>query len=265
MWNEESEKNIMIVGHRGIRSFYPENTMVSFRAALELKLDLIEFDVHFTKDKHIVVCHDADIERTTNGKGLISDMLLEEVQCYDAGIKMSERFAGERIPTLEEVLDLMVNADYEVLLNVEIKDYDHELVDRTIETLKKFCMAERSVIACFNAEIVGYTQDTYPEMKTQGFPVRFMKTNTDVNYPITERLYEKMYGIGIPIAWDTDEKRLAEDVAMAKRYNIKPWLFCADDEESTIKAVKAGATNITCNNPYPTMKYLIEQGLHKPV
>lgn len=263
MWNEESRTNIMIVGHRGIRSLYPENTLVSFRAALELKLDLIEFDVHFTGDKHIVVCHDADIKRTTNGSGLICEMSLEEVKSHDAGIKMSERYAGERIPTLEEVLDLMVKADYEVLLNVEIKDYSHELADRTIETLKRFKMAERSVIACFNAEIIGYIQHTYPEMKTQGFPERYMKPCTDENYPITEDLYKNMYGIGIPIDGDTDEKRIAEDVAFAKKHNIKPWLFCADNEESTIKAVRAGATNITCNNPYPALKYLREHGLHK--
>lgn len=255
----------MIVGHRGIRSLYPENTMVSFRAALELKLDLIEFDVHFTKDKKIVVCHDADIERTTNGSGLIGDMTLEEIKTYDAGIKMGEEFAGECIPTLEEVLDLMAHADYEVLLNVEMKDYDHELVDQTIDMLKKFGMAERSVIACFNAEIVGYTQEAHPEIRTQGFPERYMRKGTDGNYAITEQLYEKMFGIGIPIAWDTDEKQMAEDVAMAKKYHIRPWLFCADDEESTIKAVKAGATNITCNNPYATIKYLAEQGLRKPL
>lgn len=265
MWSEESETNIMIVGHRGIRSLYPENTMVSFRAALKLKLDLIEFDVHFTKDKHIVVCHDADIERTTNGSGLISDMLLEEVRSYDAGIKMSEQFAGERIPTLEEVLGLMANADYEVLLNVEIKDYDHELVDRTIETLKRFGLDQRSVIACFNAEIVGYTQDAYPEMKTQGFPRRCMEPSTDKDYPITDTIYEKMYGMGIPIASDGEEEKMTEAVAMAKKFNIRPWLFCADDEERTIKAVNAGATNITCNNPYPTIKYLVSKGLHKPL
>ena len=263
MWNQESEKNIMIVGHRGIRSLYPENTMVSFRAALELKLDLIEFDVHFTKDKKIVVCHDNDIERTTNGSGLEQDTIRLLREC-DAGIKMGEEFAGERIPTLEEVLDLMIHADYEVLLNVEIKDYDHELVDKTIEMLKKFGMAERSVIACFNAEIVGYTQEAHPEMRTQGFPERYMMRGTDGNYAITAQLYEKMFGIGIPILKE-DEKQMAEDVAMAKKYNIRPWLFCADDEESTIMAVKAGATNVTCNNPYATIKYLVEKGLHKPL
>lgn len=102
MWSKESEKNIMLVGHRGLRDLYPENTMVSFQAALDLKMDLIEFDVHFTKDKHIVVCHDANIDRTTNGSGAICDMTLEEVKSYDAGSWMAEEFAGQQIPTLCE-------------------------------------------------------------------------------------------------------------------------------------------------------------------
>jgi len=263
MWSRESEKNIMIVGHRGIRSLYPENTLVSFRAALDLKLDLIEFDVRYTKDKQIIVVHDASIDRTTNGSGLVCDMTLKELKSFDSGIKTSEEFSGEKIPTLQETLELMQGADYNVLLNVEIKDYDHMLVDETIGMLKKYCLDQRSVIACFNAEIIGYIQNTYPDMRTQGFPERYM--NTTDNYPITEKLYERMFGIGIPISWDADENRMKEDVAMAKKYNIRPWLFCADDEESTIKAVKAGATNITCNNPYATIKYLVDHGLHNPL
>ena len=175
MWNRESRENIMIVGHRGIRNLYPENTLVSFRAALELRLDLIEFDVHFTKDKTLVVCHDGTIDRTTNGTGRIRDMTLQELQSYDAGIVMGEQFAGEYIPTLEEVLELMANADYEVLLNVEIKDYDHEVVDATIAMLKRFGLDQRTVIACFNAEVIAYTQKAHPDMRTQGFPQRVMQ------------------------------------------------------------------------------------------
>lgn len=263
MWSKESEKNIMLVGHRGVRALYPENTMVSFKAALALKMDLIEFDVHFTKDGQIVVCHDGTIDRTTNGTGAICDMTLEEVKSYDAGSWKAEEFVGQRIPTLEEVLTLMANADYEVLLNVEIKDSNHDLVDQTIEMLKKFKLDQRSVIACFDAEIVDYTQNAHPDMKTQGFPPRFMFWGGDREHGIPESLYVKMYGMGIPIF--SEEKDLAEDVAMAKKYDIKPWLFCADDEEATIKAVKAGATNITCNDPYPTIKYLVEHGLHEPM
>jgi len=264
MWSQESEKNIMIVGHRGLRSLYPENTMVSFQAALDLKLDLIEFDVHFTKDKQLVVCHDTTIDRTTNGTGAIRDYTLEELKTFDAGIVKSEKFAGQRIPTLEEVLTLVNNTDYDVLLNVEIKDYDHEVIDATIAMLKQFGLDQRSVIACFNAEVIGYVQETYPEMRTQGFPARYMKAGVDGNYAITDQLYEKMFGIGIPIQKDNEEL-MAEDVAMAKKFDIRPWLFSADDREGAVKAVKAGATNITCNHPLEAVRYLVECGLHKPV
>lgn len=261
MWNRESESNIMIVGHRGIRNLYPENTMVSFRAALDLRLDLIEFDVHFTKDRYLVVCHDDTIDRTTNGTGKIRDMTLKELQSYDAGIFMGEQFAGQYIPTLKEVLDLMANADYEVLLNVEIKDYDHDVVDATIEMLKQYGLDQRTVIACFNAEIIAYTQKAHPEMRTQGFPKRVMQPNTDANFEITEVLYDKMFGIGIPLGEDVELAR--KDVAFAKQHNLRPWLFCMDNEERTHIAVEVGATNVTCNDPTETLKYLSSQGLRK--
>lgn len=140
MWNMENEQNIMLVGHRGIRALYPENTLLSFQKALEMHFDLIEFDVHFTKDKVLVVCHDATLDRTTNSTGAIREKTLEEIKQVDAGIRKGAEFAGQRIPTLREVLELMVAAPYEVLLNVEIKDYDHEVIDATIAMLKEFGM-----------------------------------------------------------------------------------------------------------------------------
>ena len=261
MWNRESRENIMIVGHRGIRNLYPENTMVSFRAALELRLDLIEFDVHFTKDKTLVVCHDGTIDRTTNGTGRIRDMTLQELQSYDAGIVMGEQFAGEYIPTLEEVLELMANADYEVLLNVEIKDYDHEVVDATIAMLKRFGLDQRTVIACFNAEVIAYTQKAHPDMRTPGFPQRVMQKNTDAEFEITEELYDRMFGIGIPLGDDVDVAR--EDVAFANAHGLRPWLFCMDNEERTRIAVEIGATNVTCNDPTDTLRYLRLHGLRQ--
>ena len=98
-------------------------------------------------------------------------------------------------------------------------------------------------------------------MKSQGFPKRYMEPSTPEDYPITDQLYEKMYGVGIPIIENDEKGEMAEDVAMAKKFDIKPWLFCADNLERTIIAVKAGATNITCNDPTATLKYLAEQGL----
>ena len=263
MWTDEKENNILVAGHRGMAALYPENTIISFKAALDARVDLIEFDVHFTKDKRLVVCHDPDIERTTDGRGKICDMTLAELQTYDAGVKKSARFAGERIPTLEEVLPLMAGCGYDVLLNVEIKDYQHELVDATIAMLKAFQIADRCVIACFNAEIVDYTHQTYPEMKTQGFPERVMRKKTPDDFRFTDEFFLKMYGVGIPLY--SDEKTIKEDVAFAKKYDLKRWLYCADDEAAVIAAIENGATNITSNDPYVALRYLIKHGLHTPL
>lgn len=96
-----------MTAHRGYRQKYPENTMISFRKALELDIDSIEMDVHMTKDYRIVVCHDAELKRTTDKSGLIYNMTLDEIREADAGIKFGEEFKGERIPTLDEFLALM--------------------------------------------------------------------------------------------------------------------------------------------------------------
>lgn len=158
----------------------------------------------------------------------------------------------------------MASAPYEVLLNVEIKDYDHEVIDATIAMLKEFGMDQRAVMACFNAEVIAYIQEAHPDMRTQGFPQRIMERATPANFRFTEAFFDRMFGMGIPVAHG-DMALIKSDVAFAKAHNIRPWLFCTDDRESAVRAVEAGATNITCNYPYPAIEYLIEQGLHAPV
>ena len=113
------EKKVTLAAHRGWRAKYPENTMRGFREALKLDIGAIEMDVHMTKDYHIVICHDAKLDRTTNICGQICNMTLEEVRAADAGIKFGEEFKGEKIPTLEEFLELMATRpDIKVLLEV---------------------------------------------------------------------------------------------------------------------------------------------------
>ena len=96
-----------VVGHRGAASHAPENTLAGFRAAKALGCSWVEFDVHLTADGRCVVIHDDLIDRTTDGQGEVGAMLLEELASYDAGAWFDPRFAGETIPTLEEVIDLL--------------------------------------------------------------------------------------------------------------------------------------------------------------
>lgn len=92
------------IGHRGAAGTHPENTLVSFRHAVQLGVDGVEFDIHRTADGHLVVIHDPMIDRTTSGKGIVMAMTLQEIQQHDAGSWKGAAFAGERVPTLREVI-----------------------------------------------------------------------------------------------------------------------------------------------------------------
>lgn len=92
--------------------------MVSFMRAVELGVDGIEFDVHRTVDGHLVVMHDAMVDRTTDGTGLIMTMTLDQIKALDAGIKKGPQFKGERVPTLREVITAM---PANVRLYIELK------------------------------------------------------------------------------------------------------------------------------------------------
>jgi len=108
--------------HRGGAGLAPENTLAAFRKAIELDVDAIEMDLHVTRDGQVVVMHDETLDRTTNGRGRVQDLTLEEVKRYDAGTKYSPAFRGERIPTLREVISLVKSSgNTQVRLNLELK------------------------------------------------------------------------------------------------------------------------------------------------
>ncbi len=108
-----------VVGHRGAAAHAPENTLAGFRAAKALGVSWVEFDVHLTADGRCVVIHDDTIDRTTDGQGEVGQMLLDEIASYDAGGWFDPRFAGETVPTFEEVIDLL--GDLSLGANVELK------------------------------------------------------------------------------------------------------------------------------------------------
>ena len=116
-------KRPLIIAHRGYRAQYPENTLASFKAALDAEVHMIELDVMLSRDRKLVVIHDATLERTTNGHGLVKRCTLEELKQLDAGSWFHPRFAGERVPSLSEVLDQVSGRAW---VNVEIKGSAYE-------------------------------------------------------------------------------------------------------------------------------------------
>ncbi|TRX35271.1 glycerophosphodiester phosphodiesterase [Flavobacterium sp. ZT3R18] len=105
---------ILKIGHRGANGYEPENTLVSFQKAIEMGADGIELDVHLSLDGHLIVIHDETIDRTTNGKGTVNQLLLQELKSFRINIQYE-------IPTLEEVFELV---NKRCFINIELKNQD---------------------------------------------------------------------------------------------------------------------------------------------
>lgn len=238
-----NECNIIAEGHRGYCALYPENTLISYLAAMELGVDAFEFDIWLSKDKVPVLMHDGNALRTCGVDRHLRDMTLDEIKQLDAGRIFDTRFTGTHIPTLEEMLRLVHAYNPEFRLGVEIKEYTEETVDISVELLKRYGFFDGCWFYCFNARIIRYLKTRY-NARTMGYPKRFMQEFADGTYSYYDEI-----GIDARIM-GTDE--LAEYQAMKLPMHI----YCCDTEEAVRMAIGSGASLITANDPKPLLRIL---------
>ena len=148
----------LIIAHRGDSARYPENSLAAFAAALEVGAAMVELDVTLTRDRYLVVIHDDAVDRTTDGTGAVSAMTLAELRALDAGAWFDPAFAGQRIPTLEEVLIL---ARGRARVNIEIKDSAYEpeapadaAERQVLETVRRLGMVDSVLVSSFEPRIL---------------------------------------------------------------------------------------------------------------
>jgi glycerophosphoryl diester phosphodiesterase len=149
-------RTVDVHAHRGGAGLAPENTLAAFRNALALDVDVIELDVHVARDGEVVVLHDFTLSRTTHTPGYVREVALADLKRLDAGAWFNPRFAGERIPTLREVLDL-VKAHPRVRLNIETKypspgeapPPPPDLEERVLRQVRAAGMLDRVIVQSF--------------------------------------------------------------------------------------------------------------------
>ncbi|WP_455353963.1 glycerophosphodiester phosphodiesterase [Streptomyces sp. SYSU K217416] len=142
----------LTIGHRGVMGVEPENTLRSFVRAEHAGMDVIELDLHLSKDGALVVMHDAEVDRTTDGRGAIADMTLAELRELDAG-------QGERVPVFEEVLDAVRSP-----LQAEIKDV--AAARALAEVMHRRDLAGRVDVSSFQEEAVTEIARLVPGVRT---------------------------------------------------------------------------------------------------
>lgn len=168
---------VRVIGHRGASKIAPENMMASFDAARRLGAHGVEFDVQQCVDGELVVVHDFTLDRTTNGSGLVVATAVDGLSTLDAGSWFSPDFAGERVPRLSEVLDLI-----DVEFELELKGYGHgflaavvdEVVERNVLDRVEFTSSNIPLLTVLKTELpaarVGFfSQPQHPSLTDEAF------------------------------------------------------------------------------------------------
>jgi len=217
-----------ICAHRGAMDTHPENTLAAFRQALRLGAHMIELDVRMTKDNHLVILHDETVDRTTNGKGKISELTIIEVKRLDAGSWKSEEFAGENIPTLKEALAVMPQ---NIWLNIHIKGGKESggMVARVIVDENR---VHQAFLACGSDAAKGAKEVSRDMM------ICNMERQGDRNEYIDETIRQGSEFIQL-LGRRTD-RYIESEIATLKQHNIRINYCCTDAPEEVISLFDNG-------------------------
>lgn len=266
-WNE-SKDNVYVAAHRGASHLYPENTMLAFKKAVEMGVDQLETDIRVTLDGELVLIHDATVDRTTNGTGLVNQKTLAEIKALDAGIKHGAQFSGAQIPTFKEFMDYVKDIDG-LTLDLELKEYPTDgyeetafsVCDRVLKTVDEYGFTDRIVVNTFNAKLQEYIYEKYGKKYRQHvyFPVNYMGRTFKYDpseYAFCCCMFRTFYN-DINMANKEDFEKMAN-------LGVEPWAgACVKDAETTRRAVDCGATLITTNYPDIVLAELKKLGKHK--
>jgi len=155
----------LVIAHRGASMYAPENTFAAFDLAVAMGADAIELDTMLSADGTPVVIHDQTLERTTDGNGNISSKMVDEIKLLDAGSFFDKRFAGERVPTLEEVFSTV---GQKIMINVELNNYASpfdRLPEIIVDLIRKNDLSERVLLSSFNPITLMRAQRAGPEIR----------------------------------------------------------------------------------------------------
>lgn len=234
-----------IVAHRGNSSVAPENTLAAIRSAIEVGSDQVEIDVHMTKDGEIVLMHDGTVDRTTNGKGSVSQMTLAEIRELDAGIKKSANFKGEKVPTLREAL---LEVKDKARLVIELKPTGFE--QKVIDIVDELGMRDQVAIISFNAYSIRKVREIAPDI-----PAAIL-IGSAKDYKEIERIAKSANTTLLDLAYPLINKQMAA-YFLDRGYSL--WAWTVDNVAVMEQMQECGVTLLTTNVPSTAINALRTQ------
>ncbi|MHA1193806.1 MAG: glycerophosphodiester phosphodiesterase [Promethearchaeota archaeon] len=240
----EKKNQILIMGHRGASKIAPENTLLAFRKAIELKADFIEFDVLRSLDKELVITHDENVSRLTGKNELVKKMTLKELKQLDFG-------EGEKIPTLNELIETTKGF---IKLNCEIKV--EGIVKKTLELFRNYDIIDSTIVSSFLHDELLKFQLEEPNLKLASLEPTAGTTKLDWNAKkkmIDYCVDNNLYAIN-PLVIMVDQQFV--DYAHDNEIKIFPWTV--DTKISIKKLIKYGVDGIITND-IETVRNILEK------
>ena len=240
----------LVIAHRGASGVAPENTMASFEQAVRFGADMIELDVHGSKDGHLIVIHDSSTSRTARGnpQGAVADLTLAQLRTMDVGVWKGPGFAGERISTLDEVLAAFKGR---ALLLIELKARGVE--NNVAQVIREAGMEGCIMLQSFDAESVRIMHGLLPET-----PAGVLCRDTWILDPAGRgrRIVEQVLEVGASFAGMNVGAVSAELVRVLKGGGIEVFAWTADDDWVFAHLIQAGVDGIITNYPERLLRHL---------
>ena len=244
--------DLPVVAHRGFSHDYPENTVASAKGAIKAKAEGCEFDVYLSRDGVVFVMHDGTFNRTTNVKTEIVDgkpkpvpldaLTFEEMRQLDAGSWKGAKFAGEKVPTLDEMLAALKDSKCWPVIEIKQAGFEQQVID----AIKKAKMEDRTVIIAFSKDVVKTVRKIAPTI-----PVAWLWGDK------WEKSDEELVEFLVAAANEVDTNMLdlahthmnANVVKGLNDAGITVWSWTIDDPARMAELRKAGIVSITTNRP----------------
>jgi glycerophosphoryl diester phosphodiesterase len=259
----------LVIAHQGGELLAPSNTMTAFQQAVDLGVDVLEFDIHITEDGHLVTIHDPTVDRTTNGSGYVHELSLNKIQDLDAGYHFEDlngdfsyRGKGVYIPTLEEVFKRFPD----MRMVIEIKDDNpssriKEISEKLWALIQKYQKEDQVVVASFDQKIL----DQFNQV-TDGKVALSAGEEEIKKFVIFKKLFlANLYtpsADAFQIPTEQSIINLASPSIMkeAKRRNVHIQYWTIDDKETMRSLLEDGADGIITNRPDLMLEVLEELG-----
>ena len=260
--------DVMVIAHQGGDGIWPGDTLFAFEKAVETGADVLEMDAHITLDGEIVLRHDEKVDRTTDGSGLIEDLLLSKLKLLDAAYRWTNdggatfpyRRQGIQVPTLDELFEKFPDKRY----LIEIKLTENPIHQPLCDMIREYDMQEKVVVASFHDDSMALFRETCPEVATSAskgevtpFVILgklFLSGWLSPEYQSLQVPWETSESYGIPIM---TERFIRE--AHTKNLHVEPWTV--DDPALMKQYIQWGVDGIITDRPDVMMEVLQELGL----